>query len=60
MLANSSAVGGYEAVRDFSFGPASLHLDLTLGQWAADGLLAIFFFVVGLELKGGVRRREAS
>ena len=28
-----------------------LHLDLTLSQWAADGLLAIFFFVVGLELK---------
>jgi Na+:H+ antiporter, NhaA family len=32
-------------------GPASLHLDLTVGQWAADGLLAIFFFVAGLELK---------
>ena len=28
-----------------------LHLDLTLGTWAADGLLAIFFFVAGLELK---------
>lgn len=28
-----------------------LHLDLSLGAWAADGLLAIFFFVVGLELK---------
>jgi NhaA family Na+:H+ antiporter len=28
-----------------------LHLNLSLGAWAADGLLAIFFFVVGLELK---------
>ena len=28
-----------------------LHLNLALGTWAADGLLAIFFFVVGLELK---------
>ncbi len=28
-----------------------LHLKLSLGAWAADGLLAIFFFVVGLELK---------
>jgi NhaA family Na+:H+ antiporter len=28
-----------------------LHLHLTLGAWAADGLLALFFFVVGLELK---------
>ena len=30
---------------------AALHLDLSLGAWASDGLLAIFFFVVGLELK---------
>ena len=34
-----------------SSGPAALHLDLTLGSWAADGLLAVFFFVAGLELK---------
>ena len=27
------------------------HLNLTLGTWASDGLLAVFFFVVGLELK---------
>ena len=32
-------------------GPVYVHLDLTLAKWAADGLLAIFFFVVGLELK---------
>ena len=32
-------------------GPDWLHLDLTLGGWAADGLLAVFFFVAGLELK---------
>ena len=29
----------------------ALHLDLSVSAWAADGLLAIFFFVVGLELK---------
>ena len=34
-----------------AIGPAWLHLDLTLGDWAADGLLAIFFFVAGMELK---------
>ncbi|MBF6173252.1 Na+/H+ antiporter NhaA [Nocardia blacklockiae] len=28
-----------------------LHLDLTLADWVKDGLLAIFFFVAGLELK---------
>ncbi|MEY4349253.1 MAG: hypothetical protein RL719_550, partial [Actinomycetota bacterium] len=28
-----------------------LKLGLSLGHWAADGLLAIFFFVAGMELK---------
>lgn len=49
--ANSPWSGAYESLRDLRVGPASLHLDLTLGTWAADGLLAVFFFVVGLELK---------
>ena len=35
----------YEAVRSFPLGP------LDLEHWAADGLLTIFFFVAGLELK---------
>jgi NhaA family Na+:H+ antiporter len=51
VLANSPAGSFYQEVRDFSFGPEALHLDLSVGAWAADGLLAIFFFVVGLELK---------
>jgi NhaA family Na+:H+ antiporter len=41
----------YADVRDTVVGPSALHLDLTIGAWAADGLLAIFFFVAGLELK---------
>ncbi|MGY2078384.1 Na+/H+ antiporter NhaA [Modestobacter sp. SYSU DS0657] len=49
--ANSPWSEAYESLRDTRVGPESLHLDLTLGTWAADGLLAIFFFVVGLELK---------
>ncbi|MFI1465031.1 Na+/H+ antiporter NhaA [Nocardia carnea] len=28
-----------------------LHLDLTVADWVKDGLLAVFFFVAGLELK---------
>ncbi|MGW2267836.1 Na+/H+ antiporter NhaA [Streptomyces koyangensis] len=43
--------GSYTAVRDFHLGPASLGLDLSIGHWAADGLLAVFFFVAGVELK---------
>lgn len=49
--ANSPWSGGYDTLRDVAIGPAALHLHLPLGTWAADGLLAIFFFVVGLELK---------
>jgi Na+:H+ antiporter, NhaA family len=49
--ANSPWAAGYHALRDLRVGPSALHLDLSLGTWAADGLLAIFFFVVGLELK---------
>jgi Na+:H+ antiporter, NhaA family len=49
--ANSPWSAAYETLRDTRVGPSSLHLDLTLGTWAADGLLAIFFFVAGLELK---------
>ncbi len=41
----------YADLRDTVIGPSALHLDLSLNTWAADGLLAIFFFVVGLELK---------
>ncbi len=49
--ANSPWREGYAALSEFRVGPAPLHLDLTLATWAADGLLAIFFFVAGLELK---------
>ena len=49
--ANSPWAGAYAGLRDLTVGPAALHLDLSLGTWAADGLLAIFFFVAGLELK---------
>jgi NhaA family Na+:H+ antiporter len=42
---------GFSHLRDLRFGPSALHLSLSLGQWASDGLLAIFFFVAGLELK---------
>jgi len=49
--ANSPWSAQYEAFVSTVIGIPALHLDLTVGEWAADGLLAIFFFVVGLELK---------
>ena len=49
--ANSPWSATYRAISEFRIGPESLHLHLSVSAWAADGLLAIFFFVVGLELK---------
>lgn len=49
--ANSPWGDSYFNMVNYTIGPASLGLDLSLGVWAADALLAIFFFVVGLELK---------
>jgi NhaA family Na+:H+ antiporter len=49
--ANSPVSESYFALRDLKIGYEPWHLELSLGAWAADGLLAIFFFLVGLELK---------
>ncbi|MFI0219136.1 Na+/H+ antiporter NhaA [Streptomyces lydicus] len=43
--------GSYAAVSGFHLGPASLGLDLSIQHWAGNGLLAVFFFVAGIELK---------
>ncbi|MEV8312275.1 Na+/H+ antiporter NhaA [Streptomyces flavidovirens] len=51
MWANTPLRRSYEEVRDFHFGIPALGLDLSVAHWAADGLLAIFFFVAGAELK---------
>ncbi len=49
--ANSPAADGYFALRDVKIGYEPWHLELSLGHWASDGLLAVFFFLAGLELK---------
>lgn len=62
--ANSGWSEAYVTLKDTVIGPHSLHLDLTVAEWAKDGLLAIFFFVIGLELKReivvGQLRRPAT
>lgn len=53
LLSNTAASELYFTVRDthvgFALGP--FDLDLSIGHWASDGLLAVFFFLAGLELK---------
>ena len=51
LFANSPWRDAYTTLRDTYLGPEWGDLRLTVGHWAADGLLAIFFFVAGLELK---------
>ncbi|MEW2634154.1 Na+/H+ antiporter NhaA [Streptomyces sp. NPDC048389] len=58
--ANTPLSDSYASVRDFHIGPASLGLDLSIQHWAADGLLAIFFFVAGIELKRELVAGELS
>lgn len=45
LWANSPIADSYHALREFHLGP------LTVDAWAKDGLLALFFYVAGLELK---------
>jgi NhaA family Na+:H+ antiporter len=57
VLANSAASDWYQQVSAITvgpiieLGPITLDLNLKLSTWAADGLLAIFFFVAGVELR---------
>ncbi|MFE0462186.1 Na+/H+ antiporter NhaA [Kitasatospora sp. NPDC058965] len=42
----------YQSMLHYTIGPSSpLHLHLPLEAWAKDGLLTVFFFVAGIELK---------
>ncbi|MET8679900.1 Na+/H+ antiporter NhaA [Streptomyces sp. NPDC004647] len=49
--ANTPFSGAYEQIRDFHFGIPALGLDLSVEHWTADGLLAVFFLIAGVELK---------
>lgn len=57
--------GSHETLSHYRVGPAALGLQLSVQHWTADGLLAVFFFVAGIELKrelvaGDLRDRRAA
>lgn len=56
IIANSPIRESYETLAGTyigpdKIGPVEVGLKMSVAHWAADGLLAIFFFMVGLELK---------
>jgi NhaA family Na+:H+ antiporter len=51
ILANSPWSDWYFSLSNTVIGIEALNLDLKISTWAADGLLAVFFFVAGMELK---------
>jgi NhaA family Na+:H+ antiporter len=64
-LANSPLSEDYFSLRDHHLDIPALGLELSIGHWASDGLLAVFFFIAGIELKrelvvGELRRPAAA
>jgi NhaA family Na+:H+ antiporter len=51
ICANSPLKEAFHGLATTVVGIDSLHLTLTVEEWAADGLLTIFFFIIGCELK---------
>ena len=52
IAANSGLAHTYHAILDFKFGPAMPRLgQMSVHYWIADGLMAVFFLLVGLEVK---------
>lgn len=54
MIANSSASAGFQSFLDQSWGPYSVSV------WINDGLMAVFFLLVGLEIKRELLEGELS
>ncbi len=62
LWANSPWSASYESLWHTSIGVdvGSFHLEEDLGHWVNDGLMALFFFVIGLEIKGELVRGQLS
>jgi len=53
ICANTPLAGAYHAfiASSFGIGPPDTPLSLTVGDWFSEGLLALFFLLVGLEIR---------
>ncbi len=60
LLANTPLAATAFAVEGFHLGLPAVGIDLSVGHWAKDGLLAIFFFVAAIELRHELRHGELN
>jgi hypothetical protein len=51
VVANSPVGAGYEALWSTGLGPRAVGLHLDVPHWINDGLMTLFFFGIGLEIK---------
>ena len=51
LMVNSPLAGVHAAILDLALGPDLGHGPMTLHHWVNDGLMAVFFLFVGLEIK---------
>jgi NhaA family Na+:H+ antiporter len=60
VLANTALGATLQGVRDFPLGIPWLGLDLSVGDWIKDGLLAVFFFIAAIELRHELAHGELN
>ncbi len=60
LLANLPTFGPIDAVLGFHLAIPGIGIDLSVAHWISDGLLAIFFFVVAMELQYELTRGDLS
>ena len=60
ILANSTLGPALQGLRDSHLPISWLGLDLSVGHWVTDGLLAVFFFLAAIELKHELAHGELN